>query len=139
MKNRVSTQNVLIAALLVAVVAMSIGFATIERNLKIDGTVNLTGNKFDVHFQDNSYKESTGSAQATSATLSGLQGTYTVTLEKPGDFYEFEGKVENTGDFDASLTNIELTNSLPANQQKYITYTFTYGSNSYTAASNKVR
>lgn len=132
MKKRGNTQNILIIALSIVVIAMSIGFAAIERDLQITGTVNLTGNVFQVQFQDNSYDEVENSVQATSATLSGLSGTYTVTLAKPGDFYEFTGVIENVGNFDASLTEVTLTNSLTAEQQKYITYTVTYDSTSYT-------
>ena len=57
MKMKNKTQNILIIALSLVVIAMSIGFATIERNLQVSGTVNLTGNQFIVRFQDNSYEE----------------------------------------------------------------------------------
>ncbi len=132
MRKKGNVQNILIIALSVVVIAMSIGFATIERDLSISGTVNLTGNKFDVKFKDNSYQESTGSVAATGVTLSGTSGTFTVTLDKPGDFYEFTGVIQNAGDFDAALKSVTLTNSLTAEQKKYVTYTVTYDQTPYT-------
>ena len=139
MKMKNKTQNILIIALSLVVIAMSIGFATIERNLQVSGTVNLTGNQFIVRFQDNSYEESTGSVAASAHTLSGTSGTYTVTLDKPGDFYEFTGVIENAGDFDAALKSVTLSNSLTTEQQKYVTYTVTYGSNTYTATTTDIQ
>lgn len=138
MKKRGNTQNILIIALSIVVIAMSVGFATIAKDLQITGTVNLTGNVFQVQFQDNSYQEVQGSVQATSATLSGLTGSYTVTLAKPGDFYEFTGVIENVGNFNAALTEIELTNSLTTEQKKYITYTVTYDQTPYTQTDSNI-
>ena len=138
MKVRGKTQNILIIALSIVVIAMSIGFATIERDLQVTGTVNLTGNKFQVQFQDNSYQESQNSVAATNVTLTGTGGTYTITLAKPGDFYEFTGVIENVGDFDAALKKVELTNTLTEAQKKYVTYTVTYGSNTYNATANDI-
>ena len=139
MRKKGNVQNILIIALSVVVILMSIGFATIERDLTITGTVNLTGNKFEVKFQDNSYDESDGSVAASAHSLSGTSGSYTVTLAKPGDFYEFTGVIENTGDFDAALKSVTLTNSLTSEQQKYVTYTVTYDQTPYTQTTTGIQ
>jgi hypothetical protein len=56
--------------------------------------------------------------------------TYTVTLNEPGDFYEFTINVVNDGTIDAVLSSINLT-ELTAAQQKYITHVVTYNGTDY--------
>jgi hypothetical protein len=136
-KNK-GTQTIIIAVLAVAVLAMSVGFAVsaYTQNLNInDSTVNVTAAKWNVHFDDTSYTETTGSVAATSHTLTGTTMVYAVTLAKPGDFYEFTVNVKNEGTFDANLTSLTMS-SLTTEQSKYLTYTITYNNGTTYSASN---
>ena len=128
-------QQLLIAALVVAVVAMSVGFAAASytSTLNIQGDkVTAKAAKWDVHFNTESYTETTGTGYvtATSHTLTGTTLTYAVTLQ-PGETYETTVTVENKGTFDANLTAITLA-GLSAEQKKYINYSIFYNGTEYT-------
>jgi hypothetical protein len=138
MEKNKSTQTVIIAILAVVILTMSVGFAAsaYTQNLNInDSTVNVTAAKWNVHFDDASYTETTGSVAATSHTLTGTTMVYEVTLAKPGDFYEFTVNVKNEGTFDANLTSLTMS-SLTTEQAKYLTYTITYNNGTTYSASN---
>ncbi len=134
-------QQLLIIALVVSVVAMSIGFAAsaYTAELEINGnTVTAKAAKWDVHFDDTSYSETTGTGYvaSTSHTLTGTTLTYAVTLE-PGETYEATATVKNEGTFDANLTGITLS-GLTSDQAKYIHYSIFYNGTEYTASNTSL-
>ena len=121
----------IIAALLVAVVGMSIGFAFSNIDLKVEGDVTTKALAWDVHFDPNSVVVTEGSVTATTAAAvatTNLTASYKVTLEEVGDFYEFTIKAKNFGDFNAKLSNIAITAGKP-----YLTHTVKYNSSAITA------
>jgi hypothetical protein len=132
-------QQILIIALVVVIVGMSIGFAVTSytTTLQIQGnTVTAKAAKWDVHFDDTSYTETTGTGYvaASSHTLTGTTLTYAVTLQ-PGQTYEAAAVVENEGTFDANLTGLTLS-GLSADQAKYIRYKVYYNNTEYTTSNN---
>ena len=134
-------QQLLIVALVIAVVAMSIGFAAsaYEQTLTIEGnTVTAKAAKWDVHFDSTSYTETTGTGYvtATNHTLTGTTLTYSVTLE-PEEIYETTVTVKNEGTFDANLKSITLA-GVSSDQAKYIKYSVFYNGTEYTNATNTV-
>lgn len=121
-----------IIALAVAVVGMSIGFAFTDINLQITGNqVTTKAASWDVHFDKDSVSVSTGSETAsTPANAVATQyttATYAVTLQKPGDYYEFVIDAKNYGTFDAKLSNytFNASPSLPTSDS-YIVHTLRY-------------
>jgi len=134
-------QQLLIIALVVAVVAMSVGFAVTSytTTLNIEGnTVTAKAAKWDVHFLDTSYSETTGTGYVASSShsLTGTTLTYAVTLE-PGQTFEATATVENKGTFDANLTGLTLS-GLTSDQAKYIHYSIFYNGTEYTASNNSL-
>ena len=125
-------QTLIIAVLAIAILIMSVGFAAYSQTLNINGTATVKSANWKVHFVDTTYAESTGSVQATSKTITDTDVTYTVTLTKPGDFYEFSINVENAGTINAKLQSITMS-ALTAAQAKYLTYKLTYDGTDYTA------
>lgn len=134
MKNN-NVQIFAIVALAIALVIMSVGFAGMSSDLKINGAVKLGATSWDIHFDGGTFTES--GATASSKTLAATEGStgtaiassvtgtymsYEVKLAKPGDYYEFTIDVVNAGSFDANLASISLTNSDPT----HVAYTFTY-------------
>ena len=97
MERKKNGQIIAIVALAVAIVVMSVGFATYASTLNINGTTTVKANKWSVHFDDSTYDETTGSVAATTHTITDTTASYTVTLTKPGDFYEFSVNVINDG------------------------------------------
>lgn len=132
MEKKKNTQILVIAVLSFAILFMTVGFATYATQLTIHGTATVQPNSWSVHYVDTTYAESTGSKVATK-TITNTDITYSVTLNKPGDFYEFTIDVINDGSFDANLIAITLP-TLTTEQQKYLTHTLTYDSTPYTSS-----
>lgn len=132
MEKQKNMQMVIIAILAVAILTMSIGFATFSQTLDINGDVTVAASSWNIQFDTTSYTEGAGSVTVASdkRTLSGTSMTYEVTLTKPGDFYEFTIDVNNKGTFDANLTGITMS-ELSAAQQKYLTYEIEYDGVTY--------
>ena len=118
-------QNKLILLVLL-IVGISIGYAALSSTLNINGNANIKTAKWDIHFEN--LVKTTGSATATKEAVINTAKTlieYTVTLEKPGDFYDFTMDVVNAGSIDAMISKIVKT-GLDVSQSKYIAYTVTY-------------
>lgn len=135
MEKQKNTQIIVIAVLAVAILVMSVGFAIFTQNLTLNGTTTVASASWGLEFVPASYTETAGSVEVTPAnrTIAGTSMTYNVSLEKPGDFYEFTVNVENKGTFDTNLTDITMS-TLTAAQQKYLTYSIVYGGQTYTAS-----
>ena len=125
-----------IAILLVAVVAMSIGFAFSDVNLT--GGVTAKATKWDVHFKEVKNIANNGATVTTAPSVPANGSTsisYTVTLNKPGDYYEFDADVIDAGDFNAILKTIAMTSTASID---YLDHVVTYNSTNYTAATNAI-
>jgi hypothetical protein len=135
MKQDRKLQTFLIVALMLVVVAMSIGFAAFSQNLTINGTATVKSAKWDVRFDTATYAEAAGSVAATTHSITDTSATYTVTLNNFGDYYEFTVDAKNYGTIDAHLSSITMS-TLTTEQAKYLTYTITYGGTDYTASAS---
>ena len=94
-----------VLVLLLLILGVSIGYAVLSQALTINGTSSIGGSTWNVHFEN--VKVTDGSVAASVApTTSGTTTTsltYTVSLQQPGDFYEFTVDVKNGGSIDAKL------------------------------------
>ncbi len=102
MKNNKRKRYLIILFLLV--LSLSVGFALLQANLKINGSSKIQGNSWDIHFEnlnvtDGSVALSTGDVAA-AIQSSRTDITYTVTLNTPGDYYEFTVDAVNAGTVD---------------------------------------
>lgn len=129
MKRGMAVSAVIIVLLVVAIVAMSIGFANFSETLEINGTADIAPTEWSVHFDDASYNES-GTVAATNHNVGELAVTYDVTLAKPGDTYSFTVDVINDGDFDAELTSITLPDI--TTHANYLTHKVSVGGTEFT-------
>ncbi len=135
-KNR-NFQAIIMGVLAAALLVMAVGYAAVfNQTLTINGTATAKAAKWDIHFDSESYEETTGSVTATSTNIGTTSMSYNVTLAKPGDFYEFTIDVVNAGTFNANLTAITLTNSITSAQSNYLTYTFKYNNTTYAASTS---
>ena len=142
MRQERSSQNLVLVLLAVAVLAMSVGFATYSQNLSINGTATFKKASWDVHFDSTTFAEDANNSVAISPAPTHsfspaskpTQLDYTVTLEKPGDVYQFTVDVINEGTIDAKLTQISLTND--QSSAAYISHSVTYDGVTYTDATN---
>lgn len=139
MEKQKNTQIIVIAVLAVAILTMSVGFATFTETLNLSVNTTVGASKWSVAYDTTSYVESSGSVTVPVAdrTLSGTSIAFAVNLAKPGDFYEFTINVKNGGTFDVNMTGLTMS-TLDAAQQKYLTYKITYGGTTYTASANSL-
>lgn len=101
-------KNILIGALLFAVVAMSVGYAAFATTLNINGTATIAG-EWDVEITGIT-SAFTGSAEdKTAPTFTATTATFDAKLVAPGDTATYTVTVENKGSIDASLDSITLT------------------------------
>lgn len=133
MKNNKKKERSIIILLIVAVLLMTVGFALYTQTLNINGSVTVKGKPWDVRYVSGTVTPTTGSVTATDATVTDTNFSFTVTLEKPGDFYEATITAKNFGTVPAKLTGITMS-TLTAEQQKYLSYTVTYNGTAYTAS-----
>ncbi len=125
----------IVIILLVAVVTMSIGFAVTSYTqfLEINGSnVTIKNASWNVHFDSNSYTETTGSVTGTH-TLNNTLLSYSVTLS-PNEFYSAELDVKNDGTFDAQLESLALTPTLSSEELEYLNYFIEYDGQVYLAS-----
>lgn len=114
---RRKNNNLLVILFLLFVLSIGIGYAYLSSNLTINGSTNVVGNTWDVHFAN--LQVSSGSVEATTeAAIDTNDNTlinYSVNLEKPGDFYEFTVDVVNGGSIDGMIdaitSNISINNA----------------------------
>ena len=137
MRQEKSLQNVVIVFLAIAVLVMSVGFATYTETLNINGTATFTAAKWDVRFKANSYQEAANSVQATSHNVGDKTVTYSVTLPNPNSTYSFTVDVQNYGTIDASLKKVTMTGLTEA-QAAYITHTVAIGGTTYSQTTDNI-
>ena len=111
MNNKV--QNVLLGVLAVGLVGITVAYAALTQQLKIEGTATVKASTWDIHFNNMSNGAATGYATLPEAgklaiengnttTISGNIGT----LKAPGDSITYTFDIVNAGDINASITNV---------------------------------
>ena len=109
------------------IVFIGIGYAYLTSNLTLSGSTKLAGNTWDIHFANVVVSE--GSViTPTPATIDPTDNTsidYEVTLDKPGDFYEFTVDIVNAGSITGKISLITNT-GIPSNLEDIIDYSIVY-------------
>jgi len=140
---RKKRRAVIIAVIiLLLIVGVTIGYAGLSTNLKINGTTKIDKTQWAVCFDSTNVRVKSGSIRAIkeasvvgdSAQVCSTEITYEIRFTEPGQYYEFEVDAKNTGTINAKLSNTNKT-ALTEDQQKYIKYTVTYADGS-TIATN---
>ena len=97
MNNKV--QNILLGVLAVGLIGITVAYATLSQQLKINGTAKVASAKWDVHFANMSTGAKTGYAEIAT----------TGTLKAPGDSITYTFDVTNAGSINAKITGINPT------------------------------
>lgn len=110
-------KTLVIAALVISVVAIGVGFAAFSTTLQINGTatVNTAGKTWDVHFEniEKTGLSSTGVDSSTPTITNGNAGehktntaigTITAAFTAPGQKLQYKITVKNAGTYNAKLT-----------------------------------
>ena len=126
---RALKQDKIISYLVVLLLLLGIGYAYLTTNLSIDGTSDIKGASWNIHFEN--VDVTAGSVTATNeATInaSGNTVSYTITLNEPGDYYEFTVDVKNDGTLDGMISSVTSKldgndiSTLPSYLEYYVTY-----------------
>lgn len=130
-----------VAALVISVIAIGIGFAAFTETLSINGNATVQTSSWKVKFTDLSTGTKAGTASITTApTINNNDttiSTYDVKLAKPGDSVTYTFKVANAGTYDAKLTSVTIPTPTctgsgdnaetdATNVCKHVTYSLTY-------------
>ena len=102
-------------------------FISIVITFFISNISNANDLRWDLHFENIEITEGsvTANQEATIVGTSRSQVVFDVTLNVPGDFYEFTVNAVNNGTVDAMINEIGI-NRLTEDQKKYMTYDITY-------------
>lgn len=121
MKNK---KNILIGALLVVVVAMSVGYAAMAQQLTINGSANFEDVQWKIAFKkivlDSANTE--GATEESEPTIVGTTASFDVKLAYPGAKATYKIKVKNEGTINAYLkdiTGVDEANSAAPTDIKY--------------------
>ena len=130
MKNR--KRRDYLGILLLLVVGLSVGYALLRTNLTINGTSKIKGNTWDIHFEnlnvtDGSVELSTEDSAATIGSNT-TEVSYTVTLNQPGDYYEFTVDAVNAGSIDGMVESVtsKLNDAVITTLPAYLDYSVSY-------------
>lgn len=101
-----------IAALVISVIAIGVGFAAFTETLTIAGSATVQTSSWKVKFTDLSSPTLGGGATVVTAptinTNDTTISTYDVKLATPGDSVTYTFNVANTGTYDAELTSVTI-------------------------------
>ena len=141
MKNKKRNQK--FKYLLIILLGITLGYALLTVNLKIDGLGRINSMKFDVHWGN--AKVTDGSVVKKSPKIDSARTTATFEFELhgPGNFYEFTIDAINSGGKDAMITSIdnkvyEEDGETIATLPEYIHYSVTYADGSPIAVNHKL-
>ncbi|MBP3597125.1 MAG: SGNH/GDSL hydrolase family protein [Clostridia bacterium] len=127
MRRNKTKKTKLLALLLILVFLISVGYAALTTNLSINGTAIVKANGWNIFFDN--VQIITGSVTANPAPItsgtSTTSLTWTVSMDTPGQFYEFFVDVVNNGSIDGMIGSLSNT-TLTTEQAEYLNYTVTY-------------
>ena len=122
----------IVFVLLLLIVGLSIGYSLLSTNLQINGSSKIKGSSWDIHFENvvvntDSVALTTGDVAATIQS-STTEVSYTVTLNKPGDFYEFTVDAVNAGSVDGMIDSVtsKLNDAVITTLPAYLDYSVSY-------------
>lgn len=129
-KKKKSHKSLLLALVLLLSLSITVGYAVISSELNIDGTTVVKKNSWKVIISSITNVKKSGATVTTAPTASEANNTvtvsYNVTLNKPGNYYEFEFTVKNGGTLPIKLSAVPTVSpTLTAAEKKYFEHTIT--------------
>jgi len=118
-------KNRKIVFIILLIMIISIGFSVISATLSITGNSTIARNTWDVHFENVQVKSGSVTSPTPVISNNDTQVTYNVTLNMPGDYYEFTVDAVNEGTIDAMIQTFSNTGLTEA-QEKYLSYSIKY-------------
>ena len=114
--------------LIVLLLSISLGYALLTTNLNIVGTTVVKDNKWDIYFDNVQVKS--GSVTASTPVIDTAKTTvsYSVTLNLPGDYFEFTVDAKNAGTIDGMISAVssKLNGAEITTLPNYLEYSVSY-------------
>ncbi len=122
-------QDIRLLILLALLLIITIGYAALATTLKINGQAHITKNTWNVYWDvpvvtAGSVTDTIPTRTNDSNEPSNTKLVWSITLDLPGDYYEFTVDAVNEGTIDAMITGI--TNTVSPSLPSYIQYSVTY-------------
>ena len=114
-----------LSIVLVCIFSLSIAYAALSAVLTINGNAEVVSSTWDVYLANVHVKDGSVDGGLPSIVNS-TTASFSTTLSKPGDYYEFFIDVVNNGSIDAMIESIMKTPTLSTAQEKYINYIIEY-------------
>ena len=128
MKSRIRNRKTLYIVfifVLVLVFSLTIAYAALSVTLNILGNAEVVASSWNVYLDN--IDVTSGSVNGSTQVLTGgTTVSFSTTLAKPGDFYEFSIDVVNNGTIDAMIDSISKNLELTSEQTKYLKYEISY-------------
>lgn len=107
-------KNIIIVFLLIIVLVMSVGFALLSSELKVEATGTIAGD-WSVKFKSGTLEQTNKTDGVSDVTAeldtNGLKVTLNATFAKPGDSVSYRVVIENTGTINALLKDVRAVGS----------------------------
>ncbi|MBR3211282.1 MAG: hypothetical protein IKF71_05050, partial [Bacilli bacterium] len=111
------------------IVALGIGYALLQTTLSISGATKVGDMTWNIYWDN--IDVTAGSVEGTPELSSNdTIVSFEITLEKPGDFYEFTLDAVNDGSIDAIIDSVEKKVDGSTSIPNYLNYTVTYSDDS---------
>lgn len=136
MEKKGNTQNIVIVMLSIAVLVMSVGFALSDIDLTLTGDTTVKSSSWNVQFKSDSFTANSGSVEATTYNIATDEVTFSVELAEVGDIFDYNIVVENLGNFDAYLKQIELSDI--SAHSNYLSFEVLYNGKTYSSTTNSI-
>ena len=111
--------------LLLIVLCMGIGFSYLTSGLIIRGNTEVSGNSWDIYFDNIQVLEGSVSSSLPTIDTNKTKVNFAVELVKPGDYYSFTVDAVNNGTIDAMIDSI-IKSNFDENTSKLFDYSVTY-------------
>ena len=120
-----------ILLLIIILMSIGLGYAFLTQDLTINGIGKVSGNTWDIHFENLRVNENSVTPIEAAAIDSNdsTKINYSVRLNKPGDFYEFTVDVSNAGTLPGIVHIVSLTGAESVSDIAEYTIKYTYAGN----------
>ena len=125
MEKQKSIHFAIIGALTIAVLFMSVGFATYSQMLDFNGSSIENAKQFHIALDADTYQEGDGSVKADSTTISDDRIDVSVHFDHAGEYYLAMLNVVNNGDYNGILNAIRMP-SFEGSEENYIKYSLVF-------------
>lgn len=102
-------RNIRKVLLLSIILVITIGFAVISSNLKVNGLFRFSSNEWNVFLENAIVENGSVTTIAPSISSDKLSATFSVTLKEPGDYYQFLIDATNESTLDAMISGVTIS------------------------------